>query len=98
MRTKDTKEIEDLLHKEFERVDAYRPNPYSIRIGVIDPEFEGRSVADRQDMVLPLIRKLRKETQEDILLLLTMAPSELGGRNRHLLVNLEFENPIPSRI
>ncbi len=97
MRTDETREIEDLLRGEFKCVDAYRPNPFSIRIRVVAPKFGGRSVADRQDMVLPLIRKLRKETQEDILLLLTMAPSELAGRNRHLLVNLEFEHPIPSR-
>ena len=38
--------------------------------------------------------KLPKETREDILLLLTLAPSEVGKVNRHALINLEFENPL----
>ena len=63
----------------FERVDAYRFNSASIRVRVIDPRFEGKSIAEREDMVLPLIGSCRSETQEDILLLLTLAPSELGG-------------------
>jgi hypothetical protein len=96
MRTAETRLIEDALLQEFARADAYQSNSASIRVRVIDPRFEGRSIGDRQDMVLPVLRRLPKETQEDILLLLTMAPSELGGRNRHLLVNLEFENPRPS--
>jgi hypothetical protein len=54
-------------------------------------------MAEREDTVLPLIRSLPKKTQDDILLLLTLAPSELQGVNRHLLVDLEFEQPIPSR-
>jgi hypothetical protein len=96
MRTDETREVEALLGTEFERVEAYRSNSAALRIRVIDPRFEGFSISDRQDMVLPLIRRLPRETQEDILLLLTMAPSELGGRNRHLPVNLEFEHPLPS--
>jgi stress-induced morphogen len=98
MRTAETRRIEDLLLTEFQRAEAYQSNSAAIRVRVVDPRFEGLSIADRQDMVIPVIRRLPKETQEDILLLLTMAPSELGGRNRHLLVNLEFEHPLPSRL
>jgi hypothetical protein len=47
-------------------------------------------------MVFPVIDKLPKSTREDILLLLTIAPSELGRVNRHALVNREFEHPLPS--
>ena len=56
------------------------------------------SVPEREDLVFPLVDKLPKEIREDIILLLTMAPSELGGRNRHLLVNHEFEHPLPSNL
>jgi hypothetical protein len=63
---------------------------------VIDPRFEGMSIPDREDLVFPVIDRLKKRTRDDILLLLIMAPSELRGRNRHLSVNLEFENPLPS--
>jgi len=43
-----------------------------------------------------VLNRLRPCTREDILLLLIMAPSELRGRDRQLLVDLEFENPLPS--
>jgi stress-induced morphogen len=96
-RTPETREIEEVLRRAgFERADAYRYNSASIRVRVIDPRFEGMSIPDREDMVFPVIDRLKKRTREDILLLLIMAPSELRGRNRHLLVNLEFENPLPS--
>jgi hypothetical protein len=55
-------------------------------------------MAERENMVLPLIRKLPKPAQDDILLLLTIAPSDLQGVTRHVLVNLESEQPIPSRL
>lgn len=97
-RTPETRKIERLLGQKFARVEAYRFNSASIRIRVIDPQFEGKSMVEREDMVFPLIRSLPKKTQDDILLLLTLAPSELQGGNRHLLVNLEFEQPIPSRL
>jgi hypothetical protein len=95
-RTKETRKIEAELASHFERVEAYRFNSASIRIRVIDPRFEEKSIAEREDMVLPLIRKLPKRTQDDITLLLTLAPSEPERRNRRLLVNLEFEHPLPS--
>jgi hypothetical protein len=92
---KDSRRIETLLREAgFERVDAYRFNSASIRVRVIDSRFEGMSVPECEDMVFPVIDRLPKRIREDILLLLTMAPSELGGRNRHLLINLEFENPL----
>ena len=99
MRTKETRDIEDRLRKAgFDKANAYRFNSASIRVRVIDPRFEGMSIPEREDLVFPVIDQLPKETREDILLLLTLAPSELGGRNRHLLVNLEFDHPLPSRL
>jgi hypothetical protein len=97
-RTPETRKIEDLLGTKFDRVDAYRFNSASTRVRVIDPRSEGRPTEDREEMVLPLFEKLPKRTQEDILLLLTLAPSELERSNRQTLVNLEFEQPIPSRL
>lgn len=95
--TPETRKIEERLRGAgFERVDAYRYNSASIRVRVIDPRFEGMSVLGREDLVFPVIDKIPKRTREDILLLLIMAPSELRGRNRHILVNQEFEHPLPS--
>jgi hypothetical protein len=51
-------------------------------------------------MVLPLLKKLPKKTRDDVLLLLTLAPSEQEQRtfNSQTLMNLEFEQPLPSRL
>jgi hypothetical protein len=96
-RTPETRRIEDFLRAQgFEQVDAYRYNSASIRVRVIDSRFEGMSSPEREDLIFPIIDRLPKRTREDILLLLIMAPSERRGRTRHLLVNLEFENPLPS--
>jgi hypothetical protein len=96
---KDSRKVETFVREAgFERVDAYRFNSASIRVRVIDSSFEGKSIPEREDMVFPVIDRLPKRIREDILLLLTMAPSELGGRNRHLLVNQEFEHPLPSML
>jgi hypothetical protein len=95
MRTAETRKIEERLRAAgFAQVDAYRFNSASIRIRIIDPKFEGKPGSERQDMVFPVIDKLPKKTREDILLLLTLAPSEVGRVNRHAVINLEFEHPL----
>lgn len=94
----ETRMIESLLRKQFPQTDAYRFNSASIRVRVIDDRFEGRSIAEREAMVLPLLEELPRETRDDILLLLTLAPSDRGMVNGQALMNLEFEQPIPSRL
>ena len=94
-RTAETRRIGDRLREAgSEQVDAYCFNPASIRLRFIDPRFEGKKGSERQELVFPVNDKLPKETHEDILLLLTLAPSEVGKVNRHALINLEFENPL----
>lgn len=95
MRTAETRKIEErLCAAGFAQVDAYRFNSASIRIRVIDPQFEDKRGSRRQDMVFPVIDTLPKRTREDILLLLTLAPSEVGRVNRQATINLEFEHPL----
>ena len=94
-RTAETRRIEERLRAAgFAQVDAYRFNSASIRIRIIDPRFENKPGSERQDMVFPVIDELPKRTREDILLLLTLAPSEVGTVNRRALINLEFEHPL----
>ncbi len=96
-KTDETRVIEERFRQAgFQQVDAYRYNSASIRVRVIDPRFEKMPVPEREDLVFEVIDRLDKRTREDILLLLILAPSELKGRNRHLLVNREFEDPRPS--
>jgi hypothetical protein len=96
-KTEETRKVESLLRERFPHTDAYRFNSASIRVRVIDGRFEGMEIAEREAMVLPLLKKLPKRTRDDILLLLTLAPSEQGTLNNQSLMNLEFEQPLPSR-
>lgn len=97
-KTNETRRIEQLFRAHFLCVDAYRFNSASIRVRVIDDRFEGRSMAEREAMVLPLLDKLPAKTRDDILLLLLLAPSERSTLNRQALMNLEFEQPVPSQL
>jgi hypothetical protein len=97
-RTPETKSVEEFLGKHFERVDSYRFNSASIRVRVIDSRFESKSREERDAMVEEFLVQLPEETQSDIVMLLTFAPSELeatpSGRTfRTHLMNLEFESP-----
>jgi stress-induced morphogen len=97
-RTHETKRIEALLKKHFPGYPkkhppiAYRYNRYSIRVRLVDKQFKGMSLSERYKLVEPLIESLPEETQEDITILLILAPDQL---NRSAM-NLEFESPTPS--
>jgi stress-induced morphogen len=102
-KTDETRKVEAIFRTVFPRTDAYRFNSASIRVRVIDPRFEGKSTAEREDMVFPLLKKLPKRTREDILLLLTLAPSEEQTQmtqtmHSQSLINLEFEHPLHSNL
>ena len=100
-KTAETDKVEERLRDAgFAQPDAYRFNSASIRVRVIDPRFEGKRGPEREDMVFPVIDTLPKRTREDIILLLTMAPSEVevGPVNRHALVNREIEEHLPSML
>ena len=96
--TEETKAIEEMLKKHFSDYPkklpsiAYRYNPYSIRVRLVDKQFKGMSLSERYRLVELLIECLPEETQEDITILLILAPDEL---NRSAM-NLEFETPTPS--
>ena len=101
-RTDETFNIEEVLRKAgFEQVDAYRYNPASIRVRVIDSKFEGLPSEKRDAMVEPHLEKLPERTQVDIMSLFTFAPSELQKTSksiREFLLNTEFDDPSPSML
>jgi hypothetical protein len=101
-RTDETRQVEEFLRKAgFEKVDAYRYNPASIRVRVIDPRFEGLTHEQRDTMVEPHLGQLPERTQGDIMSLFTFAPSELQQAPktlREFLLNTEFEDPSPSML
>ena len=99
-RTDETRHVEEILRRAgFEQVDAYRYNPASIRVRVIDPRFQGKSSEERDAMVEPHLQRLPERTQADIMSLFTFAPSELmqtPATFREFLLNTEFDDPSPS--
>ena len=98
-RTAETRRIEDLFRdNHFPRTDAYRFNSASIRVRVIDPQFAGKSIPEREELLSSVLEQIPEETRSDILFLLTLAPEEVGSFNRHALMNLEFEDPPRSRV
>ena len=101
MRTDETRMVEETLKPQFEQVDAYRYNPASIRVRVIDSRFEGMSREKRDAMVEEQIDKLPLETQRDIVSLYVFAPSELTQTPktfREFMLNTEFDNPSPTML
>jgi hypothetical protein len=101
-RTDETRLVEDTLRKAgFEKADAYRYNPASIRVRVIDSRFEGLSPEERDAIVEPHLEQLPERTQADIMNLFTFAPSELQPPPksfREFMKNAEFDDPSPSMI
>jgi stress-induced morphogen len=102
-RTDETRHVEDLLRQAgFQQVDAYRYNSASIRLRIVDPQFEGLSREERDTIVEPHIAQLLPEdTQADITTLFTFAPSEIQDASKNLkefLLNTEFEDPSPSML
>lgn len=96
MRTNDSRKVEEILRQRFPRADAYRYNSASIRVRVIDPEFEGKSREERYDLVEPLLKQLPADIQADIMNLVILAPNETGPPSRSSAANVEFEDPSPS--
>lgn len=99
-KTAETKRIEGLLRKHFPGHPAdyppaaYRYNPASIRVRVVDESFRGKSRPEREAMVLPLLQKLSEDVRADVTVLLLLAPDEV----ERSMMNLEFEEPTPSRL
>lgn len=78
-RTADSLHVErHLRSKGFARVAAYRFNPASLRVRIIDPVFTGLTDAQRHDLVAPALAELPAHLQGDIVFVLLRAPEEPG--------------------
>jgi hypothetical protein len=72
----------------------YRRNPVSVRIRIIDPDFSRVSKGDRHDRIWQLLEELPESVQSEVSLLLLLTPAE----TEKSMANLEFDNPVPSRL
>lgn len=76
------------------QVDVYRQNSVSVRIRIIDPDFHGLERSQRHAVVWRLLEQLPEDVQADISMLVLLAPNEEASS----IANLEFEDPVPSRL
>jgi stress-induced morphogen len=100
-RTPETRSVEDLLQRHFERADSYRYNSASIRVRVIDSRFAGQSREKRDALVEQYLDQLPPDTQRDIVTLFTFSPAEIERTPttfREYMLNTEFEAPSRSML
>ena len=93
-----SEQVEQLLRTQFPVTDAYRYNSASIRVRVLDERFKGKSSAERDAMIEPIIGQLPENVQADIINLILIYPGETENSMEARLANEEFEDPSPSRL
>jgi hypothetical protein len=93
-------QIRDLLEREYvakhprTQVTVRRYSQWSIRIRIIDPDLKGSLLSVRDGEVWEILENLPEDTLQQISLLFMLTPKEA----KTSLVNLEFEDPTPSRL
>lgn len=76
------------------QIEVRRHNSVSIRIRIIDPDFNGLDRVDREPAVWNALKTLPEEVFTNITMLLLLTPDE----TERSLANQEFDDPIPSRL
>jgi len=76
------------------KIKVYRQNSASIRARIVDPDFDGVNKADRHEIVWNFLQDLPENQQSEISVLLLLTPNEVESS----FANLDFDNPIPSRL
>ncbi len=76
------------------QIEAYRQNSVSVRIRIIDAEFAGKSIAEREDELWRILDQLPEDVAAEVSMVLLLTPEEAEKS----FANVECDNPIPSRI
>jgi hypothetical protein len=76
------------------KIDLDRRNNVSVRVRIIDQDFKGKGLAEREKEIWPLFDVLSEDAVADITMLLLITPEEQGES----LANFEFEHPTKSMI
>ncbi len=82
------------MHHPQAEVTVYRQNSASVRVRIVNPDFVDLSKADRHDAIWQHFKDLPEDVQSQISLLLLLSPDERGVS----FANVEFDNPVPSRL
>ena len=76
------------------QIEGRRHNPVSIRLRIIDPDFQGMDRIEREPAIWKFLSKPPEEVFVNITMLLLLTPEE----TKHSLASQEFDHPIPSRV
>ena len=76
------------------QIDVYRQNAVSVRVRIIDPDFAGQGKPQRSQQAWRYLGGLPEEVQSDISTVFLLTP----GETKKSFANLEFEDPIPSKL
>jgi stress-induced morphogen len=94
-------QLERLLERSYKaehpkaRITVYRYNSGSIRVRIIDPDFRGHSLAERDHEIYELLKaKAPEDLLEQISVRLLITPEE----RKTSLMSLEFDDPTPSSL
>jgi len=74
------------------QIEGRRHSDVSIRLRIIDSDFQGVDRLDREPEIWQFLNKLPEEVFVNITMLLLLTPDEA----KHSLANQEFDHPIPS--
>jgi len=76
------------LHRKA-KIEAYRYNPASVRVRIIDPDFARKSIPERENEVWAILDTLPEEVRSDISILLLITPEE----RKDSFASMEFDKP-----
>lgn len=76
------------------QIKAKRQNPLSIRLRIVDPDFNGMDRVEREAKIWPLLETLPDEVFSDLTMLLLLTPPE----TKDSFANMEFEHPVESQL
>lgn len=81
------------LHPQAQ-IEGQRLSDVSIRLRIVDPDFQGKDRIDREPEIWSLLTKLPEDIFTNITMLLLLTPDEAARS----LASQEFDHPIPSQL
>jgi stress-induced morphogen len=69
--------------------EVFRYSPVSVRTRIIDPDFRGKSRAERHRIIWPLLYALDEDSLAELTMVLLITPEEREAS----MVNRDFEGP-----
>lgn len=76
------------------KIEIYRQNSVAVRLRIIDPDWKRLSKSERHQVVWRELENLPEEDLFHLSTILLLTPEEAKSS----FANMEFENPIPSRL